>query len=35
MTERGLSRSERRAQSDTLAAMIILRDYLSTTKTQN
>ena len=35
MTERGLSRSERRAQSDTLAAMIILRDYLSTIKTQN
>jgi putative holliday junction resolvase len=35
MTERGLTRSERRAQSDTLAAMIILRDYLSTTKTQN
>ena len=35
MTERGLTRSERRAQSDTLAAMIILRDYLSTTKTEN
>ena len=35
MTDRGLSRAERRAQSDTLAAMIILRDYLSTIKTQN
>lgn len=35
MTERGLSRSERRAQSDTLAAMIILRDYLSTARSKN
>jgi putative Holliday junction resolvase len=35
MTERGLNRSERRAQSDTLAAMIILRDYLSTTRSKN
>lgn len=35
MAERGLSRSERRANSDTLAAMIILRDYLSTAKRKN
>ena len=35
MTERGLNRSERRAHSDTLAAMIILRDYLSTTRNKN
>ena len=35
MAERGLSRSERRAQSDALAAMIILRDYLSTAKRKN
>jgi putative Holliday junction resolvase len=35
MSERGLSRSERRAQSDTVAAMIILRDYLSTAKRKN
>jgi len=35
MAERGLSRSERRAQSDTLAAIIILRDYLSTAKSKN
>jgi putative pre-16S rRNA nuclease len=35
MAERGLSRSERRAQSDTLAAMIILRDYLSTARNKN
>jgi putative Holliday junction resolvase len=35
MAERGLTRSQRRAQSDTLAAMIILRDYLSTAKSKN
>ena len=35
MAERGLTRSRRRAQSDTLAAMIILRDYLSTAKSKN
>jgi putative Holliday junction resolvase len=32
MIERGLARSERRARSDEFAAMIILQDYLSTTK---
>ena len=35
MSERGLSRSERRSQSDTLAAMIILLDYLSTARSKN
>lgn len=35
MAERGLSRAERRAQSDTFAAMIILRDYLSTARSKN
>jgi putative pre-16S rRNA nuclease len=35
MIERGLGRDERRARSDEFAAMIILQDYLSTTKTKN
>jgi len=35
MAERGLSRSQRRAQSDAVAATIILRDYLSTAKGKN
>lgn len=35
MIERGLGREERRARSDEFAAMIILQDYLSTTKTKN
>ena len=35
MIERGLGRGERRARSDEFAAMIILQDYLSTTKTKN
>jgi putative Holliday junction resolvase len=34
MSERGFSRSKRRARSDEFAAMIILRDYLSATKTE-
>jgi putative Holliday junction resolvase len=33
MLERGLSRAQRRAQSDNLAAMIILRDFLSRART--
>jgi putative Holliday junction resolvase len=32
MSERGFSRSKRRARSDEFAAMIILRDYLAATK---
>jgi putative Holliday junction resolvase len=35
MIERGFGRDERRARSDEFAAMIILQDYLSTTKTKN
>ncbi len=35
MIERGLSRSQRRARSDEFAAMIILEDYLSKTRTNN
>jgi putative Holliday junction resolvase len=35
MIERGLGREERRARSDEFAAMLILQDYLSTTKTKN
>ncbi|MFY9611767.1 MAG: Holliday junction resolvase RuvX [Blastocatellia bacterium] len=35
MAERGLNRRERRARSDSLAAMIILRDYLSTARSKN
>lgn len=35
MAERGLSRRERRAQSDTVAATIILRDFLSTPRSKN
>jgi putative Holliday junction resolvase len=35
MIERGMSRSERRNRSDEVAAMIILQDYLSKTKTNN
>jgi putative Holliday junction resolvase len=35
MIERGLGRQERRARSDEFAAMLILQDYLSTTKTKN
>jgi len=34
MSERGYSRSKRRARSDEFAAMIILRDYLAATKTE-
>ncbi|MCI0487607.1 MAG: Holliday junction resolvase RuvX [Blastocatellia bacterium] len=33
MIERGWSRDERRARSDEFAAMIILQDYLSATRT--
>lgn len=33
MIERGLKREERRARSDEFAAMIILQDFLSKTKT--
>jgi putative Holliday junction resolvase len=35
MIERGFGREERRARSDEFAAMLILQDYLSTTKTKN
>jgi putative holliday junction resolvase len=35
MIERGFGRRERRARSDEFAAMLILQDYLSTTKTKN
>ena len=35
MSERGFSRSKRRARSDEFAAMIILRDYLAATKTED
>lgn len=35
MAEQRLSRDERRRRSDQLAAMIILRDFLSTSLTQN
>lgn len=34
MSERGYSRGKRRARSDEFAAMIILRDYLAATKTE-
>ena len=34
MSERGFSRSKRRARSDEFAAMIILRDYLAATKAE-
>jgi putative Holliday junction resolvase len=34
MSERGFSRSKRRARSDEFAAMIILRDYLAATKSE-
>jgi putative Holliday junction resolvase len=34
MVERGFSRTKRRARSDEFAAMIILRDYLAATKTE-
>jgi putative holliday junction resolvase len=34
MIERGLGRRERRARSDEMAAILILQDYLSTTKTK-
>jgi putative pre-16S rRNA nuclease len=34
MAERGFSRTKRRARSDEFAAMIILRDYLAATKTE-
>ena len=34
MTERGFSRSKRKAQSDAFAAMIILEDYLAAAKTK-
>jgi putative Holliday junction resolvase len=34
MSERGFSRSKRRARSDEFAAMIILREYLAATKTE-
>ena len=34
MSERGFSRSKRRARSDEFAAMIILRDYLAATQTE-
>jgi putative Holliday junction resolvase len=32
MTDRGMSRAEKRARSDEFAAMIILQDFLSTSK---
>lgn len=35
MIERGLGREQRRARSDEFAAMIILQDYLSKTRTDN
>jgi len=35
MIERGLGREQRRARSDEFAAMIILQDYLSKTRTNN
>jgi putative pre-16S rRNA nuclease len=35
MIEQGLSRDQRRARSDEAAAMIILRDFLSTVATKN
>ena len=35
MIERGFGREERRARSDEFAAMIILQDYLSRTRTNN
>lgn len=35
MIERGFGREQRRARSDEFAAMLILQDYLSTTKTKN
>ena len=35
MRERGMRRDQRRMRSDEFAAMIILRDYLSTAKTKN
>ncbi|HXG65169.1 MAG TPA: Holliday junction resolvase RuvX [Blastocatellia bacterium] len=35
MIERGMRREERRARSDEFAAMIILQDFLSRTKTEN
>jgi len=35
MIERGYSRSKRRARSDEFAAMIILQDYLATTRSEN
>ena len=34
MSERGFSRTKRRARSDEFAAMIILRDYLAATRTE-
>ena len=34
MSERGFSRSKRRARSDEFAAMIILRDYLAAVKVE-
>lgn len=34
MIERGVSRAERRARSDEVAAMIILQDYLATTESR-
>lgn len=34
MSERGYSRAKRRARSDEFAAMIILRDYLAATRTE-
>ena len=35
MIERGYNRSKRRARSDQFAAMIILQDYLATTRSKN
>jgi putative Holliday junction resolvase len=35
MIERGMSRSERRARSDEIAAMIILQDFLSKSQTKS
>jgi putative holliday junction resolvase len=35
MIERGYNRSKRRARSDEFAAMIILQDYLATTRSKN
>jgi len=35
MIERGYNRSKRRARSDEFAAMIILQDYLATTRSEN